>query len=471
MKRSVYVLLIVGCLGALSAGSVLAESGAYKFGFGGGMAMAFFPDTTGIDRFLSENGLAPMGSFLLGGGGGGREGVIGGLSLGGVGWGMVAATEDEDVSAELVFAGGGLDVGAAVGGDEGSVLTIGTVLGCGASVLTLHGYLVETVTPEGLVPEPIDRELSLVAGFVQPYLSMSAQLLPWMGFEIRFGYVLPLFGFEFGDFLGVPAPSLELSGPTISIGLAFGGIRIQSEPEAEVEADAPRGRAQVTSVSEGSLAVAAGDELVVENALGDILIMSLPADAPGEAGDLTVEWQATRTCRERRIDELQVAATGTETGAALTTTGVGRVDYVLRIPAGIDLKVRNGAGSVTVVGYEGTTIIVENGAGDVELQEVRAAALIIAAGAGKVMLSDIDVQRLIAELGVGEIELALPIGISATVTARARLGDVSVDRFPDMAGGMRGFLGKSADITLGAGERTVELRVGLGEIGVVMQAP
>ena len=467
MKRKLCLFTILVLIGAMGSSLVMAESVARGFGFGGAMAMAFFPDMTGMNTFMSENGLAPMGDFLIGAGGGGRGGVIGGLSFGGSGWGVLGVSEGEDRHAELVLGGGGFDLGAAIGGDERSVLTIGAVLGGGANVLSLTGYFVQTVDPAGLVPEPTNHELVHVMGFVQPYVSMSAQLLPWMAFELRLGYVLPVFGIDFGDVLGIPAPSLAMSGPTVSLGLVFGGIG----PTASLDDDKPSGHAQVTSVNDGSFAVATGTELVIENGLGDIAISGYVVDATQPVPDPVVEWQVVQTTGERWIDELQVQLDVTDTGTTLKTVGRGRVDYVLRIPTGIDLKVKNGAGDINLISYEAQTIIIENGAGDVALQEVRATALIVAGGVGKIDLPDVDVQTLIAELGIGEIVLGLPVSTSARLIARAGIGDVSIDRFPGMIGGVRGFLGKSGNVTLGHGERMVELNVGIGRIAIEMRMP
>jgi len=467
MKRTLCLFTILACIGATGSSLVTAEPVTRGFGFGGAMAMAFFPDMTGINTFMSENGLPPMCDFLIGAGGGGRGGVIGGPSFGGVGWGVLATSESEELHAELVFAGGGFDLGAAIGGDESSVLTIGAVLGGGANVLSITGYLVETIEPEGLVPEPTFHELVRALGFVQPYVSMSAQLLPWMGFEFRLGYVFPVFGIDVGDDLGVPAPSLDLSGPTVSFGFAFGGIGSGVDHDKQES----MGHEQVTSTSEGAFVVDAEDELVVENVFGDIVISGYGVVATEPASDLVVEWQVVKTASERRIDELQVLSDVTDAGASLKTVGDGQVDYILRVPLGIDLKVKNGAGDVNLISYEAQTIIIENGVGDLELQEVQAIALIIAGGAGEIALLDVDAQMLIVDLGIGGITLELPMSVSATVTAKAGIGEVSIDRFPGMIGGVRGFIGQSGDITLGNGERTVELNVKIGEIGIKMQNP
>jgi len=469
MKRMLCLLTILVCIGAMGSSLVMAEPATRGFGFGGAMAMAFFPDMTGINTFMSENGLASMGNFLIGAGGGGRGGVIGGLSFGGIGWGVLATSENETRHAELVFGGGGFDIGAAIGGDESSVLTVGVVFGAGANVLTVTEAFAasEGFTPSGIITEPTSRELGRAVGFVQPYVSMSAELLPWMGFELRLGYILPVFGIDFGDLSGIPAPSLELSGPTVSFGLVFGGIG----PLTGFDNGTLRGNAQATSASAGSFVVAAESELIIENALGDIVISGYSVDAAQTTPNRVVEWQAVRTAAKRRIDEWQVVLDVTESSITLKTVGSGRVDYTLRVPVGVDLKVKNGAGDIYLVSYEAQTIIIENGAGNLSLRDVRATALIVAHGVGEIDLPNVDAQQLIVDLGIGEIVLALPANASATVAAKAGIGNVSIDRFPGMVGGVRGFLGKSGDVTLGNGERSVKLNVGLGEIVIEMQQP
>ena len=479
MKQVLSFFLVLLLTTALGSSLVLAEPVARGFGFGGAMGMAFFPDMTGINGFLSENGLPSMGSVLIGAGGNGRGGAIGDLVFGGVGWGLMGFSQSDNVQADLVSAGGGFDLGAAIGGGKDSVLTLGVVLGAGANVLTLssvsdnddNGDNDDGVTSCGIIPGPTSRELVHVNGFAQPYVSMSAQLLPWMGFEFRLGYIFPVVSMDVGDLVGIPAPSLEMSGPTVSLGLVFGGIdsgQSRVENGNEVEAVSP-GKGEVVATSSGSFVLAAMDELFIENSLGDIVISSYALDATQTDSALVVEWQAVRTARQKQIDTLQVVVNSPDLEAALSTTGTGRIDYVLRIPVGVDLRVKNGVGNITLVNHEAQTIIIENGGGEVDLRGVRAEALIVSGGIGAIDLSDVDAQQLIVNLGVGEIGLGLPVSASARIVAKAAIGDVSIDRFPGMTGGVHGFLGKSGNVTLGLGERMVELHVGLGEINIEMR--
>ncbi len=472
MRRSRGLVLILLMMGSLATVTTSAAP-IRGFGFGGAMGLAFFPDMTGINTFMSENGLPSMGEFLIGVGGGGRGGVIGGTTFGGVGWGGFAISEADGRSAEFAFGGGGFDMGRAIGGDESSVLTLGVVLGGGANVLTLLVPPVagDGIVPSGVVVEPTYRELVRAIGFVQPYVSMAAQIFPWMGFEVRFGYLLPVFGIDFDDQPGIPAPSLDLSGPTVSFGITFGGIASSEKRDREAERDTTRKRELIMRTQAGSFSVKGVEEVVIENVIGDIRIESYRAEIEGTGMGPRVEWEAVLTSREKDIEGFQVEASVSGLSALLMTTGRGQVDYVLRVPAGYDLRVENGAGTVTLDGHEAQTIILEMGVGEVVVEGVQALALIVAVGFGSADLSRVDAAKLIAEVGVGDIALSLDLGVSATLTAKAKLGDVSIDRFPGMIGGVRGFLGQTGDVTLGEGDRDIELTVGVGQIDVEVREP
>jgi hypothetical protein len=467
MRRTVRFFAVV-VLAAVTASAAVAGQSVRGFGFGGPMAMGFFPDMTGINTFLAENGLPPMGDVLIGFGGGGRGGVIGGPVFGGIGWGIAGTSEAGDRSAEFVFGGGGFDMGTAIGGDDSSVLTLGGVIGGGANVMTIDVYPEET-GPSGLVIEPTIREFGRAIAFVQPYVSMAAQLLPWMGFEFRIGYVFPIFGVDFGDRAGIPAPSLNLSGVTVSFGLVFGGIG-SVEPAVSRESEEWLAEPDEVTLSRGgSFEIGAAEEVVILNKVGTVEIESYGAEVEGTGAPPSVRWDATLTCNRRDIADFGVTTEVTGLSARLVTSGEGQADYRIQVPAGIDLKVTNGAGSVSLVGHEAQTITLENGAGDVTVDGVRALALFVTAGVGKITISDTEAAKLFADAGIGEIDLALDAATSAELSARTRLGDVSIDRFPGMIGGVRGFLGRRGDVTLAAGEGEIELSVGIGRIGVTME--
>lgn len=429
------------------------------------MAMALFPDMAPVNAFLSENGLPPLRDSLIGAGGGGRGGVIGGLAFGGIGWGVWSASQSSQGEVEWVFGGGGFDLGVPLGGDQRSVLTVGSVFGGGASALSFTPYPQGGLpTPSGIVPAPATIEVGWAVGFVQPYVSMAAQLLPWMGFELRLGYILPVFGVPFGSASGLSASSLTPSGPTVSLGLVFGGIAPVGSPAHDAA-----GPDQITQISSGTFIVPQAGELVIDNTIGDILILSYSADS--QTPSRRVEWQATRTASKKHIDALRADQTLDDRASRLETVGTGRIDYELRVPAGIDLAVRNGTGDVTLIGHSAMTILLETGIGIVLAQDARAETLIASAGIGSIGLHNTRAATLIADVGMGEIELLIPPGASARLSAQAGLGDIAIDRFPGMTGGVRGFLGKTAHITLGQGADSIELRVGLGSIGVGLYLP
>ena len=439
---------------------------AQGFGFGGAMAMAFFPDLSNVNVFLSENGLGPMDDLLYGGGGNGRGGMVGGPTFGGAGWGLVAETSSALRSAELAFGGGGFDMGYALGGDDNSVLSIGAVLGGGAAVLTVRDLVFEEagIETRGLEPVSTTREIGAAMAFVQPYVSMCAQLLPWVGFELRIGYLLPLVTVNFGNLVGIPAPSLGLSGWTVSLGIVFGGIG--SEETRDVSDQSCVG--DVTAMSGGSFVVGDVEGLTIQNGIGEIVVSSYEAET--QSGSVVV-WQAVRTASANEIRDLQVVTERDEYGVTLYTTGIGRVDYTVQVPVGTDLSVGNGTGTVAIGPYDALTVIVENGVGDVFLSDLDVAALIVANGVGHVELDGVDAGALIVDVGVGDVNLSLPVSASARITAKASLGNVSIDRFPGMTGGVAGFIGKTGDVTLGVGENTIELHVGIGRIDVRMVEP
>jgi|GEM_PF-2903226 hypothetical protein len=228
---------------------------------------------------------------------------------------------------------------------------------------------------------------------------------------------------------------------------------------------------EITLTSEGSFVVPTGGELVIENGVGELTITSYRAETTATSGELIVHWQALRTAKQKRIEELQAVVEDIETGMMLHSTGMGNIDYTIQIPAGVDLRVKNGAGYVAVIGHEAQTIIVENGVGGINLQSLDAIALIVAGGICEIELADVEAQTLLVDLGVGWINIDLSVDTSARLLAKACIGTVSLDRFPGMTGGVRGFIGKTANATLGHGEGMVELNVGFGDIGITIMQP
>ncbi len=457
MKRTVLAFLVLLTVtgGFLSGWA----EGGLAFGFGGGGVGAFFPDLEGVNAFLSENGLDPMPSFLVGGGGGGRGGVLGGPSVGGMGFGVAGTSSGADRSAELAIGGGGFDLGWAVGGDESSVLTVGAVFGGGASVLELS---FPAVQPQGIIPEPLTRTVGRAFGFVLPYVSFEAQILPFAGCEVRIGYVLPVFGFDFGEVVGIPAPSLDLSGPFVSVSIVFGGIGRSG----------PTGGDERQATASGTLELTSPARLTLETGAGEIVISTVAYDEAQTGSRRVVEWAATWDEDDAPEGAPPVVAESGAGGAALRSTGSDTVSYVLRVPAGTSLDLTCGAGAIHIVGHTAESIRVSLGVGEISLADVSAGDLTLSAGIGEIAVSALSVGTLNAHAGIGRLRLYLPPDVSATISASAGLGETSIEGFPGIRLNERRFLWTgSLDAVAGSGTAACSLSVGIGEVEVRATKP
>jgi hypothetical protein len=458
MKR---VLLGMVVLGALAGGSMpgLAED-VLGFGFGGGGVAAFVPDLEGVNVFLSENGLAPMvPDVLFGGCGGGRGGIIGGPSLGGMGFGVAAESSSFDRRAELVIGAGGFDLGYAVGGDGASVLTLGAVLGGGAAVLdlTFSGVEPAEAGAQGIIPEPVTRTVGRAFAMVMPYVSLEAQLMSFVGFDLRIGYLLPVFGLTFGEVVGIPTPSLDLSGPYVSLSIVFGGIAKAGGSVAGLKA----------ATASGTLSVPEGTRLSLENAMGSVAVSSVQYSEIQTGSRRVVEWSAVlKEDADFAGNEFVEAASG-PAGASLRTTAEGEVDYVLRVPPGTDLELVNGAGAVHIVGHSASAVRISLGAGEISLFDIDARELELSVGVGQIDVSARAIGSLSAHAGVGRILLELPPDSSATISASAGIGDTSISGFSGMTLREQGFLWtRAADAVLGSGLAVISLSTGIGAVEV-----
>lgn len=459
MKRVATSLGVFVALVGLALGGLAQGGDVYGFGFGGGGVAAFWPDLSRVNAVLSENGLGPMPEVLFGGVGSGRGGILVGPSIGGVGFGVTASSIGVDRSAELALGAGGLDLGLAVGGDATSVLTIGAVLGGGASVLELVLPPVQPVGmgPQGIVPEPLARTLGQAFLMAMPYVSFQAQVMPFLGLEVRIGYLLPLVGFEFGDLGTPPSPSMALSGPFVSLSLAVGGV-VKGSAGASEEPDA---------ALTGSLELTGVARLEVVNRAGRVVVSSVATGELQTGSARVVQWSATRT-GDAAGDEVPtvVAETGPD-GATLRSEGEGSVDYVIRVPAGTDLDLASGAGEVRVVGHAAGAIRARLGVGELALLDVEATSLDLSVGVGEIVVSAKQAGALSAHAGIGRVEIVLPPEASAVVSASAGIGATDVTGFPGMSLRERGFLWtQSADAVLGAGDGAISLSVGIGEVTV-----
>ncbi len=462
--RSAVLAVLVVLVGA-SFASVGKDAGGWGFGFGGGGVAAFFPNLDSVNAFLSENGLEAMPSFLVGGGGGGRGGLIGGVSLGGMGFGVAGTSTGLDRSAELAVGGGGFDLGLAVGGDDTSVLTLGAVLGGGASVLELSigGVAPMNSLPQGIIPEPLTRTIGRAFAMVVPYVSFEAQLSSFFGFDVRIGYVLPVVGFDFGEVVGTPAPSLDLSGPFVGVSIVFGGI---ARPGGS-------GETEKTATVSGSLDLVGPARLSVENGTGDIVITSYAVTGTQTDSRRVVEWSASFEEGFAAGDGASpVEASSGPDGATLRTAADGQVDYVVRVPAGTDLDLVDGVGAIHVIGHSASSIRVSLGMGEMSVADVDAGDLSVSVGVGEIAVQARAIGSFSAHAGIGGIRVYLPPDVSASVSASAGIGEVLFESFPGMALDERGFLWTSStDAVLGTGAADASLSVGIGQIEVRPTAP
>jgi len=209
------------------AGAVGASEPEYIIGGGGAGFGLSMPDLAEINEFVDGAGFAPFGDRMMLIGGGGRGGFVPGPMFGGAGWGAWIESRRGNFHAEYGVGLGGFDMGYGIGGTERSVLTIGAVVGGGGAEVVLTEDPVPTnqgIGSRGVVVEPTRQVYDSAFAFVAPYLDVQIQLLDWMGFAVRAGYVLPLFELNGQDQGPLYAPALALAGPYVRVSVVFGAI-------------------------------------------------------------------------------------------------------------------------------------------------------------------------------------------------------------------------------------------------------
>jgi len=219
--------LLIGLIVTALAGIALAEEPEYGFGGGGPGLGLFMPDLSEINAFVEGAGFPALEGNLFLIGGDGRGGVVPGPMFGGSGWGAWIESEHEHLHAEYGLGLGGFELGFAIGGNERSVLSIGAVMGGGGVELILTEYapiVLKDYAPRGIVVEPTRQIYDSGFAFVDPYVDMQIQLLAWMGFGVRAGYLLPLFELNWRDEGPLDAPPLAPSGLYVRLSVVFGGF-------------------------------------------------------------------------------------------------------------------------------------------------------------------------------------------------------------------------------------------------------
>jgi hypothetical protein len=227
MRRSGELVLVGAILCAAVAVGVAATEPQIGFGGGGPGFGIFMPPLTAINTFVSEAGYAPFDGDLALIGGGGRGGVAPGPVFGGAGWGAWITSRRGDFNAEYGVGLGGFDAGYGVGGSSRSVLTVGTLLGAGGAevILTEHTSVpLNGLSPRAIVVEPTVQTYDCFFVFAAPYVDVQIQILEWMGFGLRAGYVWSPLEINWQDDGPLDAPSLAPSGLFIRFSIMFGGI-------------------------------------------------------------------------------------------------------------------------------------------------------------------------------------------------------------------------------------------------------
>ncbi len=465
MHCKTIVALGLACLLGTVGFAVEEEAGDGRiwFGLGGSTLGLFFPDLTAVDAFLTDNGFGGFGDAMLFSGGRGRGGALHGLSLGGIGWGGEVKSSVENRYAELAIGFGGLELGRVIGGDERSLLTLGVVLGGGGSSLTLiedvsaFGEDHDPFGPCGIVPEPAVLSRHGAFGAVEPFVSLQVQPLHNLGFELHLGYLLPLFSFEWGD-AELEGVSRGLAGPAVGFSVTWGAIGrpvigpVFERPELEETID--------------QSVLLAGPCVEVDNAIGEITVET----AESADAESTVRIVATKRARSQAtLDRVSVLIEPTRCGLTVHSkgprNGYWEIDYVITVPAGIEIEAKQAAGDVRLLDVS-STAAVELGLGEVEVSGFTGSSLTVSSGAGDVRLSDVEAETIEVGLGTGDIEIVLPNEASYEVVAEAGIGEIRIGPFPGVEAIEAGGFASSVGATLGAGGRSLSAKVGVGEIEI-----
>ena len=440
-----------------------ASDGRIWFGLGGSTLGLFLTDLSAVDAFLIDAGFGAFGDAVLFTGGRGRGGALAGLSLGGIGWSAEVKTSVENRYAELAIGFGGLELGRVIGGDERSLLTLGVVLGGGGTSLTLFEDVVPLGAnngffhPCGIVPEPtiLGRYGAFFA--IEPFVSLQVQPLHYLGFELHLGYLLPLFTFVWGD-AELAGASPNLGGPVVSLSATWGAIGRPAIGPILGDLEVEETIEQTASL--------AGPCVEVDGAIGQITVETAEStDAGSQVRIVAVK----RAHSQALLDEVAILIEPTRCGLTIHAKGPGHgyweIDLEITAPAGCEILVEQGAGGVRLIGVEGTASV-KLGLGEVEVDGFVGPSLAIGSGAGDIQISDIEAETIEVELGTGDVEILLPEDASYAVNAETGIGEIGIGPFPGFEAVEAGGLGSRVEATLGGGDGSLSVEVGVGEIDV-----
>ena len=469
MRRKTIVALGLVCL--LGTVGLAIEEGTSEgriwFGLGGSTLGLFFPDLTAADAFLIDSGFGGFGDAMLFTGGRGRGGALHGLSLGGIGWGGEAKSAAGNRCAELAIGFGGLELGQVIGGDGRSLLTLGVVLGFGGTSLTLIEDAdafcgdASPFGPCGIVPEPAILSRHGAFAAVEPFVSLQVQPLHYLGFELHLGYLVPLFAFEWGD-AELEGVSPGRGGPAVGFSVTWGAIgRPAIGPIF--------GRPELEETLEQSVLLA-GPCVEIDNAIGEITVET--AESP-DADSMVRIVAVKRAHSQAALDRVSVLIEPTRCGLAVHSKGprnsYWEIDYAITVPAGVEIVAKQAAGDVRLLDVS-SAASVELGLGEVEVSGFAGTALAVSSGAGDVLLAGVEADTVEVELGTGNVEVLLPDEASYDVMAEAGIGEIRIGPFPGLEAIEEGGFASRVEATLGAGEHSLSVTVGVGEIGIRPEA-
>ena len=462
--------LLVGatfCLLLLGGAAIAFAQSATAFGFAGTSLGVLVPDLEPVNAFLSAQGYPLLSGVIVIGGGRGRGGVKGGVSVGGFGWCGVLDRESEGQAVDLVLGYGAVELGHVAGGDERSLLTLGVAIGGGGLGLALRDAgttpSAAASTPAGIVPTPVDRSAGRVLLGVEPFISMQVQPLAVVGFELRFGWLIPLLGVQWSTPLGALAglPPLDLGGPVVTLSLTWGGM------------STPADREEDTETTTRHIVPFDGGCLEIDNPVGFVSVTTRSPDVSPEA-ERSVEVFVTRHARSPGLrEEIAVAIEPAGCGLRIVAEGPRRwgwsVDYEVTVPASTEVRITQGAGDVHLARIDAAAHV-DLGAGEVIVDGFLGTELTVDCGVGDVSIAGPLPPATTVSVGTGDIELTLPEAASATVTARVGVGDITVGPFAGRPEESRAGFGSDLVAVFGDGSSSIDLSAGVGSVIVRPEA-